>query len=188
MVDVSGIENQILQLLGAVLSIAIMILVKQAYTWLGLKVSGENQANLNQAVNNSLTFGVTQAENVIKQKGWDHVDTKNAVINSAVQALENKFPDALSKAGLNISNPADLQKITDLMQRMIPEVFKTTSESPSTPLTETQKSVIEVNKSNVLTEMVPGLALESTPPITVVAHPGSTVTVGGDLSTQVVKP
>ena len=140
--DISGIENQILQALGVVLSVAVMVLIQRTYAWFGLKVTAEQTASLNAAVGNSLTFGVTQAENVIKEKGWDHVDTKNAVITTAVQAMENKFPEALSGVGLDMTKPQDVENLTDMMQRMIPKVFLEASNSPSTPPTEIQKAEI----------------------------------------------
>jgi hypothetical protein len=131
--DISGVENEVLKYLAAFVGTGLLWLIKRAITWVGLKLSAERQAALIGAVDKMLTFGVTKAEQVIAQKGWDHVDSKDAVIRVALQALPEKFPDAVAGAGLDLKNPVDHAAVADMMERMIPDVFARAAASPATP-------------------------------------------------------
>ncbi len=133
--DVSGFEHEALTWLAMVAASLVILALKRLYGWLGLKLSTDLQAAFNTAVEKVLMFGVTQAEGVIAEKGWNHAETKSAVINTALQALPSKFPDALKGIGLDPDNPADQPKIVDAMTRMIPEVFAKAAASPATPPT-----------------------------------------------------
>ncbi len=142
MIDISGLEAQGLQLIAGALGLVGLWALQRAVTWMGLKLSAERQAALTSAVDKMLTLGVTKAETVIAQKGWDHVDSKNAVIRVALQALPEKFPDALAGAGLDITKPADQAMVVDQMTRMIPDVFARAAASPATPAAPLQPIVI----------------------------------------------
>ena len=89
-----------------------------------------------------LTFGVTKAEQVIAQKGWDHIDSKDAVIRVALQALPEKFPDALAGAGIDLNANDGRSQVIDQMTRMIPDVFARAAASPATPPAPLQPIVI----------------------------------------------
>ena len=45
-----------------------------------IELSASTKAELEDAVGKALAFGFTQGEGIIRAKGWDHVDTKNAVL------------------------------------------------------------------------------------------------------------
>lgn len=131
--DLGQIELQVLQIVGVVVGAAILWLLKRALAWVGIRLSVEKQAALGSAVDKMMTLGVTQADSVIRADGWDHVNTKNAVINAAMSGLETKFSGTLLTAGINPNNPADRMKLTDMMSRMWPDVAARLAASPATP-------------------------------------------------------
>lgn len=133
MIDLSGIEDEALKLVATLVGLGMIWVLQRAIALVGLRLSAERQAALGSAIDKMLTFGVTQAEGTIAANGWNHIATKNAVIAVALQALPEKFPDALAGAGLDLTLPADHNKIVDQMTRMIPEVFARAAASPATP-------------------------------------------------------
>jgi hypothetical protein len=140
--DISGFEDEGLKIIGGLVGAGAIWLIKRGITLLGYKLSVERQAALERALDKVLTFAVVKAEQVIAEKGWDHVDSKNAVISVALQALPEKFPDALTAAKLDLSKPADRAAVVDQMTRMIPEVFAKAATSPATPPAPPQQAIV----------------------------------------------
>jgi hypothetical protein len=133
--DLKQIEMQILTWLAILIGSLVLYALKHLVAWLGLKLDSDRQAQLGEAVGKAMTWAVTQSMATIAAKGWDHIDSKNAVIEAALKVLPTKFPDALAGMGLDINNPEDRVKIAEMMERMIPEVFASAAASPATPAT-----------------------------------------------------
>ena len=145
--DVSSIENEVLKYFAALIGLVIVWGLQRAIAWLGLKLNAERQAQLSSAIDKMLTFGVTKAEQIIAEKGWDHIDSKNAVMNVALDALLARFPETIENAGLDPSpSPmnADRARLLMQMQRMIPDVFARAAASPATPPTLEQQAAVMV--------------------------------------------
>src|SRR5712691_9983075 len=85
------IEFEILQALGIVVGSGVVWLLQRALAWMKIRLSAERQAALTTAVDKMMTLGVTKADSIIRDRGWDHIDSKNAVINFALPALETRF-------------------------------------------------------------------------------------------------
>lgn len=130
--DVSQIELQVLQVLGALIGAVILWLLKQALAWFKIRLTADRQALLASAVDKMMTLGVVRADGMIRDRGWDHVDSKNAVINYALPALETKFSDTLEAAGVDLNDPVGRARIVDQMERMWPDIAARLSASPVT--------------------------------------------------------
>ena len=135
MIDLSTIEQQLLQALG----IAILALITWAIKLLVTKLKLQNAADvtnaLDDAAGKAIQFGVVKAQDVITAKGWDHVDTHSAITNTAAQYMVDKFPGALKAAGIDPSTDDGKQKIADLVTRALPQGVLDASHSPATPPT-----------------------------------------------------
>lgn len=126
------IELQILQLLGIAVSSGVLWLLQRAVAWFNLKLTAERQARLASAVDKMMTLGVTKADDIIRERGWDHIDSKNAVINYALPALETRFSDTLTSAGIDLSDQKSRIGLINMMERMWPDVATRLSASPVT--------------------------------------------------------
>jgi uncharacterized membrane protein len=127
------IEVQILELVAlAVGSVAVLALQRLA-AWFRIKLRADQVDMLNAAVDKVMTLGVTKASDVIRDRGWDHVDSKNAVINFAIGAIGQKFESTLADNGVDLDDPARRLKLIDMMERMWPDVAARASASPATP-------------------------------------------------------
>lgn len=131
-IDVAQIEHEILQLLTMAVGGALLWLLKQAIGYLGHTLTADKQHALNVAVDKMMTFGVAKADALIRARGWDHIDTQNAVLNFALPALKTKFEDTLSANGIDLRKDADRIRIVEMMQRMWPDIATRLAKSPAT--------------------------------------------------------
>lgn len=141
MIDLSAIETELLQGLGIVLLALALACSKLALSWLNAKLgaarielSASTKAELEDAAGKALAFGFTQAEGIIRAKGWDHIDTKNAVLAAATSYAIGQFPDVLKRAGIDVSNPvAAATQLAGILTRKLPEAATHVAASPATP-------------------------------------------------------
>lgn len=140
--DLSGIELQVLQGVGVVVGAAAIYAAQRVASYFGLKLKADQITMLNSAVDKAMTLGVTQADNVIREKGWDHVDSKNAVVNFALGTVEDKFADALKANGIDLTQAGDREQLMAMMQRMWPDVAARLSASPVTPPSPVMAAVV----------------------------------------------
>lgn len=141
MIDLSTVETELLQGLGIVLLGIGIAGGKLALSWLNTKLgaakiqlSASTKAELEDAAGKALTFGITQADALIRAKGWDHVDVRNAVLATATSYAIGQFPDALARAGIDPSNPvAAAAQLAGILTRKLPEAATTAAASPATP-------------------------------------------------------
>lgn len=131
-IDVAQIEHEILQLLTMAVGAGILWLLKMAIAYLGHTLTADRQHALNIAVDKMMTFGVAKADTWIRDRGWDHIDSQNAVINFALPALKTKFEDTLSANGIDLRKDADRVRIVEMMQRMWPDIATRLAKSPTT--------------------------------------------------------
>lgn len=126
-------ELEILQLLGVAIGSLILLALQRVLAWLHITLTAARQAALAGAVDKMMTLGVTQADRIIRANGWDHPDSKNAVINLALSGVETKFQTTLANAKINPDDPVDRLKLTEMMERLWPDVATRLAASPVTP-------------------------------------------------------
>lgn len=143
-VDLSQIETTVVSLAATALGIVGTWAVSRLAQRFGLQVNQAQKAMFDQALSDSLTYGVTQADATIKAKGWDHVDSKNAIIDAGLSYVVAKFPDALKAVGLssNLNDPANAAAITSALTRMLPIATTTAAASPTTPPSPTSGPIV----------------------------------------------
>jgi hypothetical protein len=140
-IDLSTVETELLQGLGVVLLALALAANKLALSWLNAKLgsarielSASTKAELEDAAGKALTFGITQADALIRAKGWDHAEVRNAVLATATSYVIGQFPDALARAGIDPSNPvAAAAQLVGILTRKLPEAATTAAASPVTP-------------------------------------------------------
>lgn len=138
------IELQILQLFALIVGAMVVYALKRLAELLGIKLSQNKVDMLNSAVDKAMTYAVTQAAGEIAAKGWDHVDSRNAVINTAINVISDKFADTLKANGVDLSNLDDQARVMQMMERMWPDVAARAAASPVTPPTPAQAAAVIV--------------------------------------------
>lgn len=114
--DLSTLEADFLQGLAGLVLMFLLYLMQRGSAWLKIKLSDAQKAEMEDVAAKALTWGVTQSETLIKAKGWDHAEVQNAVVAAATRYAVTKFPDAIKRTGLDLSNPeATAASIQDVM-------------------------------------------------------------------------
>ncbi len=132
--DLSPVINVLLQLAATVLLAAGTWAISQLVRWLGLKNAAQATASLDDALQKSVTYGLQQSQDLIRQKGWDHADVRSATLAQALPYLIQHFPDVLGSAGIDMSNQAALQAtVVGALDRAFPHAAAVAANSPATP-------------------------------------------------------
>ena len=133
-IDLSPVVNVLLQLAATVLLAAGTWAIGMVVRWLGLKNAAQVTASLDDALQKSVTYGLQQSQDVIRQKDWDHVDVRSVALAHAVPYLIQHFPDALGAAGVDLSDRAALwATVTGALDRAFPHAAAIAANSPATP-------------------------------------------------------
>jgi hypothetical protein len=134
-VDLSPIIQPLIYLAGGVLFILAGAILVRLQKWAGVKLTAEQTAQFDDALNKSITFGATKAIGEIKAHGWDSPMVKDQVLATAAQNVVEKFPGALKAVGLTptLNEPGNAQNIADALERAFPAAMKQAAESPATP-------------------------------------------------------
>lgn len=131
-VDISPILQIVVGIAVTFLSIAGTAALHYLEKRLALQVSAGQQAALDGALSKALQYGAGAADAVIREKGWDHIETKNAVIGAAASYAVDHFPDMLHAAGLTSAADADAGLKT-VLARAFPAAMAIAAASPATP-------------------------------------------------------
>ena len=108
--------------------------ISRLVRWLGLKNAAQASANLDDALEKSVTYGLQQSQDIIKAQGWDHADVRNATLAKAAPYMIAHFPDALAAVGCDLSKPDALNAcVTEALDRAFPQAVAVAAASPSTP-------------------------------------------------------
>lgn len=140
--DVHQIEVQLLQAVGIIVGAAAIYALQRAASWFGFKLKADQVAMLNSAVDKAVTYGVTQADAMIRDKGWDHIESKSQVISFALNAIEDKFADTLKANDIDLTRAGDRERLMQMMERMWPDIAARLSASPVTPPSPVPSAVI----------------------------------------------
>lgn len=133
-VDVTPVTNALMQLAAAVVLAVGTWAVSRFVQWLGLKNAAQATANLDDVLQKGVTYGLQQSLDLIKQKGWDHVDVRNQVLDTALPYVISRFPDTLAAVGLDPNNTQDLtDKVRGALDRAFPHAAAVAAASPATP-------------------------------------------------------
>lgn len=127
------LELDLLYMLALLIGTLVLWLLKRAIAFFGIQLTADRNKLLESTVNKGMTWAVTAADDVIREKGWDHIDSKNVVINTALPAIQERFAETMTKLGVDLSNPEDREKLAEMMERMWPDVASRLSASPTTP-------------------------------------------------------
>ena len=135
--DLSPIEQPIIALAGVVVTAAAGWLAQRVAAYLGIKKNDAAMQSFDAALTRAVQAGASGAQGLIKQKGWDHVDVKNAVIAAAAPIAIARFAPALASIGLDPSDPhgATTAYVTAELNRVFPTAMTGVAASPVTPPT-----------------------------------------------------
>lgn len=132
-VDLSGLEQQLLQILGIALASIAIWAVQRFATKLGVDKNAQVVATLDDAVSKAINGGVMQATDAIKAKGWDEVTVHNQIAAAAVQQLSDHAQVALKNAGYDPSTPQGQADIKEVVMSALPDALTSAAASPATP-------------------------------------------------------
>jgi hypothetical protein len=130
--DITWITTPILQLLGTIILAFGTWATKRLLDWLGVKVSAQAAANIDQALEKAVTYGIQQTQETIKTKGWDHIDVREQAIAAALPYMQQHFADTLKSVGTD-PNAEDI--IKKALDRVFPQAVAKAAASPATPPT-----------------------------------------------------
>lgn len=150
MVDITSVEQVLLGLLQAALLAVGLWVGKRLAAWLQKRNASLDVSSFDDALQKTLAFGLQQAQSMIKAKGWDHIDVRNSVLQTATTQMINKFPDALAGVGLSTdriaSSEGDL--IMQALDRAFPAAVAVAAASPATP--PVVPALSSINAANAL--------------------------------------
>jgi hypothetical protein len=143
-VDISPITTVLINTSAVILTTVLTAAGGYATMWLRSKGIQVSQDNWNTTLNNAVTYGVQASTAVIAAKGWDHVDSKNAVLNSALLYITSHNPKALAKVSLtpDLGNEDNRAMLRQALERVLPAAAYTAAASPSTPPTALQRALV----------------------------------------------
>ena len=102
-VDITPITSAIMQLVATLILGIGTWAISRLIQWLGLKNAAQATANLDDALQKGVTFGLQQTQELIKQKGWDNIEVHDEALGKALPYVMSRFPGALKAAGLDMS-------------------------------------------------------------------------------------
>jgi hypothetical protein len=133
--DITPVTNALLQLGATAITALGTVAIARLVQWLNIKNGDATRSALDEVLNKSVTFGLAESQDLIKAKGWDHVDVRNAAIAKALPYLIDRFPDVLRGLKLDPEAPETKLKMQDALLRALPFAALTASNSPATPPT-----------------------------------------------------
>jgi hypothetical protein len=133
-IDISPITNALLAVAGTALLAVGTWAVGRAARWMNLQSNATAVSAFDDALGKALAAGLQSSSALIAQKGWDHIDVKNATLAAAAPILVAKFPDALKGVGIDVSDPSQTAaKVTAALDRAFPAAVTKAAASPATP-------------------------------------------------------
>jgi hypothetical protein len=134
-VDLGPWEQQALTAIAALATAAGTYALQRVGAYFAKKGIMVNQNLWDIALQNAIAYGVQVSKSVITAKGWDHMDTHNAIVNAALTYIVTHNADILSAVGLttNLSDPSNQNKIAEALSRAVPQVVGALANSAATP-------------------------------------------------------
>lgn len=102
----------------------------------GVEVSEKDQAKLNEEAKIALNMAVVKASEVIRAKGWDHVDVKNRILADAAEFFLQRFPDRSQQIAKVAGADTKIQKfaaVEESLMARLPAAAAEAAASPATP-------------------------------------------------------
>lgn len=130
-------------LVGAALSLC-AIAITTVGSWalarmarrLGIDANSAAMADFDDGLKRAVHAAAGQAQDLIAAKGYDHVETKNAIVELAAPYMIAKFAPALRSVGLDPADPggATTAYLTAELNRVLPTAIAPIAASPAMPL------------------------------------------------------
>lgn len=102
----------------------------------GIEASAADQRKLNDELKAALTLGAVKAEDMIAQKGWDHIDVHSIVVKEALDYFLQRFPEraaAIAQQAGAASPAAAQEAVADTLMSRLPAAMTEAAASPATP-------------------------------------------------------
>jgi hypothetical protein len=131
--DLSPIISAVMQLAATVILAAGGYAIPRVLRWLGLKESEQARAALDSALHKAVTYGLQQSQALIKSKGWDHPQVRNAALADAATYLTTRFADTLKAVGTDVAKPEAVEAVRGALERAFPAAVADAADSPATP-------------------------------------------------------
>jgi|ERR1041385_2358644 hypothetical protein len=134
-VDLTPIIQAVLGLAAIAITTLGTLAVKRLADWLGVQANSAAVTQLDAALTRAVHAGASEAQDLIREKGWDHVDVKNAIVASGARIVIDKFAPALKSVGLDPADPngATTKYLTEELSRIFPTAIAPVAASPVTP-------------------------------------------------------
>ena len=134
-VDISPLVQAAVGLAAASLSIFGGVALTALTRRFNVQTSAGQAALYETALSKAITFGVTQLQGTIKARGWDHIETQNQVVDTALTYIVAREPAALAAVGLtpSMDDEHSREVLTQALQRALPSAYAAAAASPATP-------------------------------------------------------
>lgn len=127
------IINALLQLAGAAILAIGTWAIGRVVTLLGLKNSAQATANLDDALQKAVTYGLQQSKTLIMAKGWDSIEVRNQTLAAASTYMLTRFQDTLKATGTDMEATKLAATVTGALDRAFPAAVAIAAASPGTP-------------------------------------------------------
>lgn len=134
-VDLTPIIQALLSLAALVITILGTMVVNRIATWVGIQSNSAALAQFDAVLTKAVQSAASDADNLIRAKGWDHPDVKSAIVAAGAGIAIAKFTPALISMGLDPSDPngATTQYLKEELSRIFPTAMAPVAASPVTP-------------------------------------------------------
>jgi len=133
-IDLAPLTSTLMQLLATLIMGVGTWAVSRLVQWLGLRNAAQATAALDDVLQKAVTYGLQQTQDVIREKGWDHIEVRNQALAKAVPYLIERFPDTLRAVGVDLANRnAMTSSVTGALDRAFPHAAARAAASPATP-------------------------------------------------------
>lgn len=121
--------------LAAALLLAVGTWATARFTrWLGLKNSAQITVALDSALQRSVTYGLQQTQDLIREKGWDSPLVRTNALSAALPYMTERFADTLKLAGVDMGKPDEITAMVHgALDRAFPSAALIAAASPTTP-------------------------------------------------------
>ena len=141
-VDLSPLVEAAVGLAATALTIFGSMALRAAERKWNFQLTEAQTAAWDSALTKAVTYAGTKTEDLIKAKGWDHPDVKNAVLAQAESYLVLRFPQVLAAQGLDYTSPSAKDVIRSALARALPSAFTSLAASPATPASASPTAVL----------------------------------------------
>lgn len=136
-IDLSVLLKPLLELLGTLALAMLTAALRRLFEWLGLRNRSQLRLVFDDILQKGILWGIQQAEDLIRVKGWDHLDVRDKTVAEALDYITARFGASLAPVlrqdGLRLGSDAAGAELRAALERAYPVAAGIAAASPVTP-------------------------------------------------------